>query len=112
MPSPVRSTRSQRGEQPADIRTPDVSEDQADADGDQREPRDVEEDRRNPLAPRSFRRPLEQGRVQPREQQHQHDETEHRRYDAHRRCLARHLHRLNQQDEEGPPSGRMYVRSR
>ena len=79
---------AQRGEQAADVGAPDVGEDDRQADGDQQEPRDVEEDRRNPFAPGAFRRALEQGRVEPRQQQHQHHEAEHRGDDPDRRASA------------------------
>ena len=99
---------TQRGEQPADVRRPRCKrEHQPDADGDQREPRDVEEDRRNPLAPAAFRRALEQRGVQSGQQQHQHDEAEHRRDDAYRRRLAGHLDRLAPAGSAARPSGRM-----
>ena len=48
---------AQRGEQSADVRTPDVGEDQRQADRDDDEARDVDEDRRDSLAPRPAGRP-------------------------------------------------------
>ena len=85
---------AQRGEQTTDVGAPDEREDQRDTDGDQDEPGDVEEDRRNPLAPAAFRRTLEHRRVESGQQQDQDDEAEHRGHHPHGGGIGAHLRRL------------------
>ena len=73
---------------------------QPDADGDQCEPRDVEKYRRNPLAPTAFRCALEEGGVEPGQQQNEHHEAEHGRNYAHRSRFRRDLRAFHQEDEQ------------
>ena len=87
---------------PSDVRPPDVGEDDRQADGDQQEPRDVDEDRRDTFAPRAFGRGLEQCRIDPGEQQHHHHEAEQRGDDLHRCFLRRNLRRFDEQQKQRP----------
>lgn len=92
---------AQRGEQAADVRAPDVRKDDREPDRDEHEPRDVDEDRRNPLAPGPGRRALEQGGVHPGQQQDQHDEREKRCDGAYGGGSRGYLPGLGQQEQEG-----------
>ena len=93
---------AQRGEQTTDVGAPDEREDQRDTDGDQDEPGDVEEDRRNPLAPAAFRGSLEHRRVESGQQQDQDDEAEHRGHHPHGGGIGAHLGRFEQQQQQCP----------
>ena len=88
------------GEQTADVGAPDVGQDDRQADGDQRESGDVQEDRRDAFAPATFRRPVEEGGIEPGQQQDQDDEAEDGGDDPHRGSVSRDLVRTDQQQQQ------------